>query len=98
MVFISLPEMSCWGNSYAQRVCSSLVFLRLIQRHFPPTSRFLLRPQTPHSLTNGGRPSDFDISRVCQSERFARAWSLLGETYKRSVTLPRKVIAFSKGR
>jgi hypothetical protein len=35
---------------------------------------------------------------LCQSERFERAWSLLGETYKRSVTLPRKVIAFSKGR
>jgi hypothetical protein len=35
---------------------------------------------------------------LCQSERFERAWSLLGETYKRSVTLPRKVIAFSKCR
>jgi hypothetical protein len=35
---------------------------------------------------------------LCQSERFERAWLLLGETYKQSVTLPRKVIAFSKGR
>jgi hypothetical protein len=35
---------------------------------------------------------------LCQSERFERAWTLLGETYKRSVTLPRKVIAFSKCR
>lgn len=35
---------------------------------------------------------------LCQSARFARAWSLLGETYKRSVTLPRNVIAFSKYR
>jgi hypothetical protein len=35
---------------------------------------------------------------LCQSERFERAWPLLGETYKRSVTLPRKVIAFSKCR
>ena len=35
---------------------------------------------------------------LCQSERFERAWSLLGETYKRSVTLPRKVIALSEHR
>jgi len=35
---------------------------------------------------------------LCQSARFERAWALLGETYKRSVTLPRKVIAFSKCR
>jgi hypothetical protein len=35
---------------------------------------------------------------LCQSERFERAWPLLVTTYKRSVTLPRKVIAFSKGR
>jgi hypothetical protein len=35
---------------------------------------------------------------LCQSARFERAWSLLGETYKRSVTLPRKVIALSQCR
>jgi hypothetical protein len=35
---------------------------------------------------------------LCQSERFERAWSLLGETYKRPVMLPRKVVAFRKGR
>jgi hypothetical protein len=35
---------------------------------------------------------------LCQSERFERAWPLLGETYKRSVALPQKVIAFSKRR
>jgi hypothetical protein len=35
---------------------------------------------------------------LCQSARFERAWSLLGETYKRSVTLPRNVIAFNKCR
>jgi len=34
----------------------------------------------------------------CQSARFVRAGSLRGETYKRPVTLPRKVMAFSKGR
>ena len=33
---------------------------------------------------------------LCQSERFERAWSLLGETYKRSVALPRNVIAFKR--
>jgi hypothetical protein len=35
---------------------------------------------------------------LCQSERFDRAWQLLGETYTRSVTLPRKVIALSQHR
>jgi hypothetical protein len=35
---------------------------------------------------------------LCQSARFERAWSLLGETYKRSVTLPRNVIALSQHR
>lgn len=30
---------------------------------------------------------------LCQSERFERAWPLLVATYKRTVTLPRKVIA-----
>jgi len=35
---------------------------------------------------------------LCQSERFDRAWSRLGEMYKWSVTLPRKVIAFTKRR
>ena len=35
---------------------------------------------------------------LCQSERFEHAWPLLVTTYKRSVTLPWKVIAFSKGR
>jgi hypothetical protein len=35
---------------------------------------------------------------LCQSERFERAWPLLVETYKRSVVLPRKVIALSEHR
>jgi hypothetical protein len=35
---------------------------------------------------------------LCQSERFERAWPLLGETYKQSVMLPRKVIALSEHR
>src|SRR5215831_15030102 len=35
---------------------------------------------------------------LCQSDRFDRAWQLLGETYKRSVTLPRHVMALSRHR
>jgi hypothetical protein len=35
---------------------------------------------------------------LCQRDRFARAWQLLGETYKRSVTLPRQVIALRQQR
>jgi hypothetical protein len=35
---------------------------------------------------------------LCQSARCARAWCLLGETYKRSVRLPRHVIALSQRR
>jgi hypothetical protein len=33
---------------------------------------------------------------LCQSERFERAWPLLVETYKQTVTFPHKVIALSK--
>jgi hypothetical protein len=35
---------------------------------------------------------------LCQSERFDRAWPLLVETYKKTVTLPHKVIALGKHR
>jgi hypothetical protein len=35
---------------------------------------------------------------LCQSERFARAWPLLGKTSKRSVPLPRKVMALNAHR
>ncbi len=38
------------------------------------------------------------LRALWQSDRFARAWQLLGETYKRSVTLPRHVIALSQHR
>ena len=47
--------------------------------------------------TAGGQ-AILTLRALCQSERFERAWSLLGETYKRSVTLPRKVIALSQHR
>jgi hypothetical protein len=45
MAFISLPGIACWGNPYSQGVCLSPVFLRLIQRDGPVTSRFLGRPR-----------------------------------------------------
>jgi hypothetical protein len=35
---------------------------------------------------------------LCQSERFERAWPLVVKMYQRSVSLPQKVIAFSKRR
>jgi hypothetical protein len=35
---------------------------------------------------------------LCQSERFERAWPLLAETYKQTVSLPRRVIALRKRR
>lgn len=35
---------------------------------------------------------------LCQSDRFDRAWPLLTDTYKRSVSLPHKVIALSERR
>jgi hypothetical protein len=35
---------------------------------------------------------------LCQSDRFDRAWQLLGETYTRSGTLPRKGMALSQHR
>jgi hypothetical protein len=35
---------------------------------------------------------------LCQSARFERAWPLLVQMYQRSVSLPQKVIAFSKRR
>jgi hypothetical protein len=38
------------------------------------------------------------LRALCQSDRFERAWRLLGATYKRSVLLPRHVIAFSQRR
>jgi hypothetical protein len=36
------------------------------------------------------------LRALCHSERCERAWSLLGETYKRSVALPRNVIVFKR--
>jgi hypothetical protein len=45
--------------------------------------------------TAGGQ-AILTLRALCQRERFERAWSLLGETYKQSVALPRNVIAFKR--
>jgi hypothetical protein len=54
MTFINLPEITCWGNPYSQRVCPSLIFQRLIQCDVPVKSRFLGRPRL---LTRFSPPS-----------------------------------------
>jgi hypothetical protein len=72
------------GSGVVEAACKTLVSQRL--------KRSGMRWRT-----EGGQ-AILTFRALCQSERFERAWSLLGETYKRSVTLPRKVIAFSKHR
>jgi hypothetical protein len=72
------------GSRVVEAACKTLVSQRLKR------SGMRWRP-------TGGQ-AILTFRALCQSERFERAWSLLGETYKRSVVLPQKVIAFSKRR
>ena len=72
------------GSGVVEAACKTLVSQRL--------KRSGMRWRT------AGGQAILTFRALCQSERFERAWSLLGETYKRSVTLPRKVIAFNKCR
>lgn len=72
------------GSGVVEAACKTLVSQRL--------KRSGMRWRT-----EGGQ-AILTFRALCQSMRFERAWSLLGETYKRSVTLPRKVIALSKWR
>jgi hypothetical protein len=72
------------GSGVVEAACKTLVSQRL--------KRSGMRWRT------AGGQAILTFRALCQSERFDRAWSLLGETYKRSVTLPRKVIAFTKRR
>src|SRR2546423_14743403 len=72
------------GSGVVEAACKTLVSQRL--------KRSGMRWRT------AGGQAILTLRALCQSERFERAWSLLGETYKRSVTLPRNVIAFSKRR
>ena len=70
------------GSGVVEAACNTLVSQRL--------KRSGMRWRT------AGGQAILTLRALCQSERFERAWSLLGETYKRSVALPRNVIAFKQ--
>ncbi len=70
------------GSGVVEAACKTLVSQRM--------KRSGMRWRT------AGGQAILTFRALCQSERFARAWPLLVETYKQSVTLPRKVIAFNK--
>ena len=70
------------GSGVVEAACKTLVSQRL--------KRAGMRWRT-----EGGQ-AILTLRALCQSERFERAWPLLVKTYQRSVSLPQKVIAFSK--
>ena len=72
------------GSGVVEAACKTLVSQRL--------KRSGMRWRT------AGGQAILTFRALCQSERFERAWPLLSETYKRLVTLPQKVLAFSKRR
>ncbi len=72
------------GSGVVEAACKTLVSQRL--------KRSGMRWRT------AGGQAILTFRALCQSERFERAWQLLGATYKRSVTLPRQVIALSNRR
>jgi hypothetical protein len=72
------------GSGVVEAACKTLVSQRL--------KRAGMRWRT------AGGQAILTFRALCQSERFERAWCLLGETYKRSVMLPRHVIALSQRR
>ena len=72
------------GSGVVEAACKTLVSQRL--------KRSGMRWRVP------GGQAILTFRALCQSERFERAWPLLVETYKRTVALPRKVIALSKHR
>ena len=72
------------GSGVVEAACKTLVSQRL--------------KRTGMRWRTAGGQAILTFQALCQSERFERAWPLLSETYKRSVTLPRRVIAFSKRR
>jgi hypothetical protein len=72
------------GSGVVEAACKTLVSQRL--------KRAGMRWRT------AGGQAIWTLRALCQSDRFDRAWQLLGETYKRSVALPRKVIALSQHR
>jgi hypothetical protein len=72
------------GSGVVEAACKTLVSQRL--------KRSGMRWRVP------GGQAIVTFRALCQSERFERAWPLLVETYKQTVTLPRKVMALSKHR
>jgi hypothetical protein len=72
------------GSGVVEAACKTLVSQRL--------KRSGMRWRVP------GGQAILTFRALCQSERFARAWPLLVETYKQTVTLPCKVIALRKHR
>jgi hypothetical protein len=72
------------GSGVVEAACKTLVSQRL--------KRAGMRWRT-----EGGQ-AILTFRALCQSARFERAWPLLVKVYQRSVSLPQKVIAFSKRR
>jgi hypothetical protein len=72
------------GSGVVEAACKTLVSQRL--------KRSGMRWRVP------GGQAILTFRALCQSERFERAWPLLVETYKRTVTLPHKVIALRQRR
>jgi hypothetical protein len=72
------------GSGVVEAACKTLVSQRL--------KRSGMRWRVP------GGQAILTFRALCQSERFTRAWPLLVETYKQTVTLPGKVIALRKHR
>jgi hypothetical protein len=72
------------GSGVVEAACKTLVSQRL--------KRSGMRWRT------AGGQAILTFRALCQSERFERAWPLLNAMYKRSVTLPWKVIALSEHR
>ena len=72
------------GSGVVEAACKTLVSQRL--------QRSGMRWRVP------GGQAILTFRALWQSERFERAWPLLVETYKQTVTLPHKVIALGKHR
>jgi hypothetical protein len=72
------------GSGVVEAACKTLVSQRL--------KRSGMRWRIP------GGQAILTFRALCQSERFERAWPLLAETYKQTVSLPHRVIALQKRR
>lgn len=72
------------GSGVVEAACKTLVSQRL--------KRSGMRWRVP------GGQAILTFRALCQSERFERAWPLVVDTYKQTVTLPYKVVALCKRR